>query len=155
VRRTLCAALALAPFLPLPLRAQLPTGPQAELRAEAYYTRAVLGGVGLVVPIGTYARLGGVVAGGAYLDTPREPAARADALIRFHFDPLRQSRRALYGAAGVSAMLDQDGRWRPYLLARLGVEGSAKAGWMPAAELGLGGGAHIALVMRRARARGR
>lgn len=137
-----------------PLSAQA-RGAQGEFRAEAYATGAMLVGAGFVTPIGTYARVGLAGAAGSYVDAPRTAAARGEALMRFHLDPFRQSRRTLYAAAGVSAQRDQDERWRPYLLARIGVEGRARSGWFPAAEIGLGGGGHVAIVLRKARRSGR
>ena len=130
-------------------------GPQGEIRAEGYATGALLGGLGFVVPIGTYARMGLVGAAGTYVDEPRTAAVRVDALMRFHLDPLRQFRRALYAAAGVSVNRDQDTEWRSYLLARIGVELATRGGWIPAVEVGLGGGAHLALALRKARKRSR
>ena len=127
------------------------TGPQGEIRAEAYATGALLGGLGFVLPLGTYARVGLVGAAGRYVDQPSRTAARVDALMRFHLDPLRQHRRALYAAAGVSASRDQDTKWRPYVLARIGMELTSRGRWIPAVEIGLGGGGHIGLVVRPAR----
>lgn len=130
-------------------------GAQGEVRAEWFATRAILGGAGIAVPVGTYARIGAVVAAGTFVDAPHRTALRADALLRFHLDPFRQFRRAPYGAAGITAQRGRTGTWRPYLLLRAGVEGSPHAGWIPALEAGLGGGAHVSLALRRARHRGR
>jgi hypothetical protein len=142
-------------FLPTTAAAQIGGPAQVEIRAEGYWDSSILGAFGVAVPAGTYARLGGVLAAGRYLNEPRRTALRADAVLRFHVDPFRQSRVAMYGAAGMSVRHDQDRSWRPYMIARVGIEGSTRSRWLPAVEAGLGGGAHLALVIRRARDRAR
>jgi len=81
---------------------------------------------------------------------------RTDFVSRFSLDPFRQSRWAPYAGAGVSGRYrsDLDGGSRAYLMILLGVEGplslGSTEGWVPAVEVGLGGGARIGVVMRRA-----
>jgi hypothetical protein len=70
-------------------------------------------------------------------------------------DPFRQSRWAPYAGAGLSGRYrsERDGGPRAYLLVFLGVEGplalGALEGWVPAFELGLGGGARVGVILRR------
>jgi len=127
---------------------------QTEGRIDAIFSEntAVHAGAGLSFPAGLYVRTG-VVAGAGIgrhgLD------ARTDLIGRFSFDPLRQSRWAPYGGAGVSARFNStaDGRARGYLLFFLGIEGAIQPGrtaaWVPAFEVGLGGGTRVGVVLRR------
>jgi hypothetical protein len=81
--------------------------------------------------------------------------SRADFISRFSLDPFRQSRWAPYGGAGLSGRFRStaDGGSKAYLLVFLGLEGPLPygqvSGWVPAVELGLGGGARIGLILRR------
>jgi hypothetical protein len=135
---------------------QIPTQSlQSEIRVDAIVARtgAVQAGYGLSIPAGIYIRNGlvGAVGIGAH-----GFEGRADLVSRFSLDPFRQSRWAPYGGAGLS------GRFRPaeaggsrgYLLVVLGIEGPLPAGhrsgWVPAVEVGLGGGARLGVVLRRA-----
>ena len=113
---------------------------------------AVHAGYGLSVPAGLYVRTGFVVGAGIGrhgLD------ARSDLIGRFTFDPLRQSRWAPYGGAGLSARFNStaEGGAKAYLLFFLGVEGplapGRTSGLVPAFEVGLGGGARFGLILRR------
>ena len=71
-----------------------------------------------------------------------------DGLVgRFLLDPFRQSRWSGYGGAGLSA-LHTEHDWRGYMLAVVGVEGPGGRRFLPALEIGLGGGTRIGLVLR-------
>jgi hypothetical protein len=109
-------------------------------------------GAGLIVPLGTYARAVPIVAGGvARVDGEARGSARAEGVVRFLLDPLRERRWGVYGGAGVGASwIDGDG-WRTPLVVVLGVEGRVRRGYALAAELGLGGGARLGIVVRRTR----
>ena len=80
---------------------------------------------------------------------------RTDFVSRFSLDPFRQSRWAPYAGGGISGRYrsELDGGSRAYLLIFLGVEGplplGEMAGWVPAFELGLGGGARVGIVLRQ------
>ena len=113
-------------------------------------------GAGLIVPLGTYVRAVPIVAGGvAFVDDDARGSARAEGVVRFLLDPLRERRWGVYGGAGVGASwIDGDG-WRTPLVVVLGIEGRARRGHALAAELGLGGGARLAVVIRRTRERRR
>ncbi len=148
--RTLAAQIAPSAGLPVrPARRVLP-----ELRIDAIagpHDRLHLG-AGLVVPRGTYARAVPIVAGGvARVDGEGRGSARAEGIVRFLLDPLRERRWGVYGGAGVGASwIDGEG-WRTPLVVVLGLEGRARRGYAMAAELGLGGGARLGIVVRRSR----
>ncbi|MDF1502457.1 hypothetical protein [Roseisolibacter sp. H3M3-2] len=127
----------------------------AEARVDGIVARdgGVLAGAGLFGDAGLYARLGVVALGGVV----RAPgggavaAGRLEALARFHIDPLRQSRRGIYAGGGLAAAVRRGGAPAWQLVAQLGAEGRPRGGVAPAVEVGLGGGARVALVLRRAR----
>lgn len=135
--------------------AQLPQQPlQTEVRADGIFARTtgVEAGLGLTVPAGIYVRSGLVAGVGA----GRHGAeGRTDFVVRFNLDPFRQSRWAPYGGGGISGRYrsELDGGSRAYLLIFLGIEGplatGRTSGWVPAFELGLGGGARVGLILRR------
>ncbi len=140
----------------LALGAARGAGAQArvQLRADALLARAtaVQGGVGVETDAGLYARVGAVAGVGADRDGV---SGRVEGVARFVLDPLRQSRRGPYLGGGAGVSRDGRGDTHAYLLAVIGVEGGAiggaRRGWAPAVEVGLGGGARLALVLRRAR----
>jgi len=127
---------------------------QAEGRLDAIvaHTAGVEAGFGLSIPTGTYMRSGlvaGIGAGRHGLE------GRTDLMSRFSLDPFRQSNWAPYGGAGISGRYRSrlDGASRAYLLVFLGVEGPRPlghtSGIVPAFEVGLGGGARFAVILRR------
>jgi len=148
-------SLGLAATLPIVAGSQLPQQKfQSEIRLDAIFARS--GGVeaayGFTVPAGIYVR-SGVVAG---IGAGRHGAeGRSDLVSRFSFDPFRQSRWAPYAGAGLSGRYRSqlDGGSRAYILIFLGVEGplplGERAGWVPALEVGLGGGTRVGLILRR------
>jgi hypothetical protein len=148
-------ALALSIFGPAPVLAQMPTQPvQSELRVDGIFagSSGVEAGFGVSIPAGIYVRtglVGGVGAGRHGVES------RADFISRFSLDPFRQSRWAPYAGAGLSGRFraTADGGAKAYLLVFLGLEGPLPVGqplgWVPAVELGLGGGARVGLILRR------
>ncbi|HMI45929.1 MAG TPA: hypothetical protein VK491_07170 [Gemmatimonadaceae bacterium] len=127
---------------------------QSEGRIDAIFARsgAVEAAYGFTVPAGIYVRTGlvaGIGAGRYGVE------GRTDAIARFSMDPFRQSRWAPYAGAGLSGRYrsERDGGSRAYLLVYLGVEGplalGALEGWVPAFELGLGGGARVGVILRK------
>lgn len=127
---------------------------QSEVRLDAIFART--GGVeaayGFTVPAGIYVR-SGLVAG---IGAGRHGAeGRTDLVARFSMDPFRQSRWAPYAGAGVSGRYRTtlDGGSRAYLLVFAGAEGplpfGERSGWVPALEVGLGGGGRVGFVLRR------
>jgi len=154
-RAGLLIALGIATAVPANGRAQMNQQKfQSEGRVDAIFARsgAVEAAYGFTVPAGIYVRTGlvaGIGAGRHGVD------GRTDLIARFSMDPFRQSRWAPYAGAGLSGRYrsERDGGSRAYLLVFLGVEGplppGAMAGWVPAFELGLGGGARIGVILRR------
>lgn len=141
--------------IPAAARSQLPQQPvQVEGRVDAIVARtaSVEAGLGLSVPSGIYMRTGLVAGIGA---GRHGVEGRTDVISRFSLDPFRQSQWAPYGGAGVSGRYRSklDGGTHAYLMIFLGVEGplarGATAGVVPAFELGLGGGARFAVILRR------
>ncbi len=106
-------------------------------------------GAGFMMDAGTYVRTG-VVAGVGF--SRNGLSGRIDAIARFHFDPFRQSRWGPYGGGGISGRFDSDEKGRAYLLLLFGLDGPVYSGATPAFELGLGGGARIGVIVRRATA---
>ena len=159
LRRTFGLALALALALTLGLPAsgaaqinQQPLQAEGRLDAIVAHTAGVEAGFGLSVPAGIYMRTGlvaGIGAGRHGLE------GRTDLISRFSLDPFRQSNWAPYGGAGISGRYRSrlDGGSRAYLLVLLGVEGplplGQTSGIVPAFEVGLGGGARFAVILRR------
>lgn len=126
-----------------------------ELRADAIVTKsvAIYAGAGLLFPLGTYVRWGGVTGAGVVDGTAMY---RLDLVTLFHSDPFRESKWGPYGGGGISFRSntgDEDSN--AFLMAFLGVEGPPKKGFAPAFELGLGGGARAGIILRRARERTR
>jgi hypothetical protein len=136
------------------LGAQVQQRFQSELRLDAIFAHssAVEAAYGFTVPAGIYMRPG-LVAG---IGVGRHGVeGRTDLIGRFSLDPFRQSRWAPYAGAGVSGRYrsELDGGSRAYLLVFLGVEGplplGERSGWVPALEVGLGGGGRVGVIMRK------
>jgi len=154
-RVTVLVALGVAVILPVVGGAQIVLQRfQSEGRLDAIFARSGAGeaAYGFTVPAGIYVRSGlvaGIGAGRHGLE------GRTDLISRFSFDPFRQSHWAPYAGAGLSGRYrsTRDGGDRAYLLVFLGVEGPLPlgqlSGWVPAVEVGLGGGARIGLILRR------
>ncbi len=134
------------------LAAQQEPAAYPELRADAIFANGstVQGGVGIVAPVGVYVRFGldGAV-GASWRDGTSSATGRVDAIARFLLDPLRENNVALSLGGGLSAPITGDGFKTPYLTLVLDVEGRRRAGWTPAFEVGLGGGARVGFVFRR------
>jgi hypothetical protein len=142
-------------LVPQAMLSQVPQQPlQVEGRVDAIVARTtgVEAGLGLSVPSGIYMRTGLVAGIGA---GRHGVEGRTDLISRFSLDPFRQSRWAPYGGAGVSGRYRTklDGGSHAYLMIFLGLEGplalGATSGIVPAFELGLGGGARFAVILRR------
>lgn len=127
---------------------------QSEVRLDAFFARtsAVEAGYGFTVPAGLYVRPG-IVAG---IGAGRHGVeGRTDLIARFSFDPFRQSRWAPYAGGGLSGRYrsELDGGTRAFLLLFFGVEGplplGERAGWVPALEVGLGGGGRVGVILRK------
>ena len=148
----LAAASLIAPVTAVAQRAEQKL--QAEARVDGIFSSesAVHAGIGLSVPAGLYVRTGVVLGAGIGRDGVD---SRADLIGRFSFDPLRQTRWAPYGGAGVSARFASGdaGGARGYLLFFVGMEGPVPRGRtgsiVPAFEVGLGGGTRVGVILRR------
>jgi hypothetical protein len=148
-------ALALVILAPARSLAQIPTQAiQSEARVDGIFARTsgVEVGYGISIPAGIYLRsglVGGVGVGRHGVES------RADLTSRYSLDPFRQSRWAPYLGAGLSGRFRAaaDGGAKAYLLVFVGLEGPLPnpqvAGWVPAVELGLGGGARVGVIFRR------
>jgi hypothetical protein len=154
-RVILLATLGLAPAaLPASAGAQVQQKFQSEVRVDAIFARtgAVEAAYGFTLPVGIYVRSGLVAGIGA---GRHGVGGRTDFIARFSTDPFRQGRWAPYGGAGLSGRYRSqlDGGSRAYLLIFLGLEGplplGETSGWVPAVEVGLGGGARVGLIFRR------
>ena len=129
--------------------------PRAQARVDVLVAdrAAAHAGVGAEVDAGLYVRLGVIAAAGVTGGEDDEGAAfgaRGEAVVRFLLDPLRQSRRGAYLGGGAGVRKDGRGDPRGYVLAVVGVEGAPRGGWAPSLEVGVGGGARLAVVLRRA-----
>ncbi len=140
------------PSLGSPQLPQQPLQTEARLDGIIAHTTGVEAGLGLTIPAGIYVRSGLVAGVGA---GRHGVEGRTDLISRFSLDPFRQSRWAPYGGGGVSGRYRSklDGGSRAYLLIFFGVEGPLRlgrtSGFVPAFELGLGGGARVGVVLRR------
>jgi len=126
--------------------------PRLLLRSDVFLARAdaVQAAAGLTLPLGNYVRLDGVAGAGVeWSGGESRGSGRVDLVGRFLLDPFRQSRWSGYGGAGLSA-LHTEHDWRGYMLAVVGVEGPGGRRFLPALEIGLGGGTRIGLVLRNA-----
>jgi hypothetical protein len=134
-----------------------------ELRADVLFghrSAMQLGG-GVQIPLGYYVRLGLDGAVGMRLSGDDFPVSsrldgRLDVLTRFLLDPFRQSRYGLSVGGGIGLRAEPGDHVRPVLLAALDVEGQRWSnGWVPALQVGLGGGARVGIVLRKAMPRAR
>jgi len=144
--------LALMLVITAPLGAQQQRWWQPEARADAILARAnaLHGAAGLSTPMGNYIRVAFVGGGGVTVASGESAAsARLDVVGRFLIDPFRQSKWGPYGGAGVSWRAERGETGRAYVVMMLGVEGKPGPRFVPALELGLGGGTRIGLVLRR------
>ncbi len=122
----------------------------ARVDAIASSPGSVQVGVGVHALASTYVRVEASGAIGRSTRGPQRTAGRLDLTSRFVFDPFGESRRAIYGIGGMSAMAT-GGTWEPRLVVGVGVEGRRRAGGRWALEVALGGGVRAGIVLRQAR----
>lgn len=121
---------------------------QPELRMDGIGPRpyALHLGAGAHVALGHYARIG--VIGGYGARATRAGRAKAelrgDLIARLTLDPFRQQRWGLSLGGGITV------RERAYLLALADVEGPERNGWLPALQIGAGGGLRAGVAVRKA-----
>lgn len=152
----LAAAVAGAPAA----RAQQPETPPLapELRVDliAGHAAAIQLGGGVQLPAGYYARIGldaavGTAIGDRTASGRRGLDGRLDLLARFLLDPFRQTAYGLSLGGGASLRAEPGDHVRPVLLVALDIEGRRSArGFVPAVQVGLGGGLRMGVVLRRA-----
>ena len=146
------AALALAASCG---QAQQSVRPQPELRVDAIDVRSnregtLHVGAGVGVPIGYYARLGVIAAGGVTRRLDSElGSGRVDLMMRFLFDPFREARWGLSVGGGMSVAHVAREDWRELVVIAIDVEAPAlRRRIVPAVQIGLGGGARVGLIAR-------
>lgn len=124
-------------------------------RVDAFLARsdAIHVGAGGTVDLGSYVRLDGVIAAGGARSGDEEVASgRAELLARFLLDPFRQARWGIYGGAGLIARHDDGPAGTSgYLTLIAGAELPGGGTTRPAIEIGIGGGARLALTIRQGR----
>lgn len=120
-----------------------------EGRVDAIFAEpiAVHAGGGITWRLGTYLRSGVVAGLGA---TEAGASGRIDFVNRFHLDPFRESRYGPYAGGGVSTRFDDNRKGRVFLLLIVGVDGPVSRGVTTSFEAGLGGGARLGVLIRRA-----
>lgn len=136
-------------------QAQTPVRPQPELRVDVIDVRSdrrgtLQAGAGLGLPLGYYARLGVIAAGGV---TQRDDAmlgsGRLDLVTRFLFDPFREARWGLSVGGGMTVTYVAQEEWRELVLVLIDLETPpVKRRIVPAIQLGLGGGARVGVAVR-------
>lgn len=121
---------------------------QPEVRLDVLGPRpySVEPGIGVILPLGYYVRVGG----GAGYALPLEPTLngrrwRADLIVRGTFDPFRQQRWALSLGGGLSHR-----RSSTYIAAIAELEGPEMRGLLPAFQIGVSGGVRAGVILRRA-----
>ncbi len=125
---------------------------QPEVRLEFIGARdpVVQFGAGVWLRAGTYVRIGLLGATGAAVRSDSAVlASRIDLQARYVLDPFAESRWGVYGIGGVSLMHVRGGDVEPRLVLGVGLEGRPRR-VVRAVEAGLGGGARLALAIRRA-----
>ncbi|HEY7566502.1 MAG TPA: hypothetical protein VH762_02970 [Gemmatimonadaceae bacterium] len=156
-RRWLCVALALAPLsLPRVAEAQNESIVRGEARVDAIFARAQLfqAGFGLGFRTGYNVRINFAAAGGvAFKDGEQKGSARGDGTLRLLLDPFGESRIGLSVGGGLSVLYDGFEKTRPVGVIVLGLEGKPRAPLVWSAEVALGGGARVGVVLRRRIAR--
>ena len=106
-------------------------------------------GVGVELPVGSYARVEAVLAAGPRLGAGGpEFSARADGLVRFVLDPAARRTRTPYVGAGLSVVA-VPGATEPNVVALLGLQLAARRAFLPAVELGFGRGVRVGFVLRQ------
>jgi hypothetical protein len=139
-------------FAPLPVAAQRTTEWQVQALTNVGADRFLAGGVGLALRTQGRMRVGFNLNVG---DLEGEAAVRPELLGSFHLNPFKRQGVSPYAGGGI-AVVYADGYSREYIVGFLGVESrpGRSFGWF--AEVGLGGGARLAMGVqwrnRRARA---
>jgi hypothetical protein len=113
-------------------------------------------GAGAAWRLGGYVQLGLVAAGGvtrgpaSRVDDGTAPSGRAELVARFVVDPRGGEGLRWYGGAGAGALFVRGARGLARVHVVAGVEGRPRGRVRVGAEVGVGGGARVGLVLRRA-----
>jgi len=136
-------------------QAQTPARPQPELRVDVIDVRSdrrgtLQAGAGVSLPLGYYARLGVVAAGGVtQRDDTSLGSGRLDLVTRFLFDPFREARWGLSVGGGLTVTHVAQEEWRELVLVLIDLETPpVKRKIVPAIQLGLGGGTRVGVAVR-------
>ncbi len=136
---------------PAGAQTKAPIGAEWRVDGIVGRTTALEGGFALEVPADLYVRVGvGAATGVAWRDGGTRSASRVDVVARGLFDPFRQAPVGVSLGGGVSLSNAQDGRWRPYVVMVIDIEGKRRGRIVPALQIGLGGGARIGVAIRSA-----
>jgi hypothetical protein len=124
-----------------------------ELRGEGIFSNdriSTLAGGGIVVPAGNYTRVSfGTALGAEMRSSETRFAGRVDVVARFLLDPLREMPWGISLGGGVTVPYgDGTNGIQPLMTAVIDVEGRRRGRFTPALQVGLGGGARVALVFR-------
>jgi hypothetical protein len=128
--------------------------PPLEVRADAIDPRStkdatLQAGVGVNLPLGSYARLELDGAGGVTRRAEEDHhSGRGDVIVRFLLDPFAESPWGLSIGGGMSALFAEGARTHAYLVVVADVEAPRVGGIVPALQVGLGGGLRVGLVAR-------
>jgi hypothetical protein len=126
-----------------------------ELRTDAVFARSTtfqLGG-GAALQTGDYLWLGGDMGLGVVTGHTPEPSVSVQVTGRIHLDSDSEAHWAPYLVGGMTYQASRGAKGALYLLIALGMHAPARAGIVPAMEVGLGGGVRVGFVLRRARRR--
>ncbi len=123
-----------------------------EIRTDAIVARSTVFQVaaGAAIPTGDYLWVGADLGAGVVTGRAVEPSASLDVTGRLHLDSDGDTQWAPYLVGGMTYRADRGARGALYLLIALGVHAPARAGVVPALEVGLGGGVRAGIVLRRA-----
>jgi hypothetical protein len=128
--------------------------PPFELRIDALDVRSLQSGTlqagaGMNVPLGYYVRLEIDGAGGiTRRDSIDRNSARVDVLTRFLLDPFAEASWGLSIGGGISAAFSEGARPHEYLVVVADLEAPRIGGFVPALQIGLGGGVRVGVVAR-------
>ena len=143
---------ALAAIAPAAGHAQDRPTSYGALRAQVIVAAGVTEhvGAGIELPLDNYTREGIYLEGGATeRDASVVPSGRLDLLTRFLLDPYRQNKWGLSLGGGLTVPVNESrNATRPYVAIVVDLEGPRSGRFTPAVQLGLGGGARLAVVLR-------
>lgn len=149
--REICLIVVGLLLLPTFVRAQRATEWQIHSLANVGGERFLGGGVGIALRTNGRMRVGVVLNVG---DLDGTAAIRPELLGSFHLNPYKRQGVSPYAGGGVAVVVT-DGATREYIVALLGLESrpGRSVGWF--AEIGVGGGARVAVGVQYRKRRGR